>query len=261
MSNDDYRDVPRENSEVRRLATKLREHFGIATAEHVDVLGCASRGSIWTIRGVKPLRLEVASDDQMPNDVGLTSYDGNTIVIHIPRRIRHAAFLGDGFARNTIGHEFGHAVMHFEKLTQGAVMARRSAKNITPSWLPPYESAEHHAKVFAPAFLINETIAQSIKSIDEISVTFGISRKSAEIYFEQLQAEKDRSAIAARVRLKANKAIEAINSIGPKPKELTFLTDCCSVCTKQTLFPVGLKFMCQNCDTIYDRFQDGDQAQ
>ena len=255
MSNDDYRDVPRKNSEVRSLALRLRSFFGIAHVDRVDVLECASRNQIWTVKGEKRFRLDIVSDDKMRDDVGLTSYDGSTIVVQIPRRIRHAAFLGDGFARNTISHELGHAVMHFEKLTQGAVMARRSTKNVTPRWIPSYESAEHHARVFAPAFLINEAVARSLSSIDEISIRFGISRSSAEIYFDQCQAEKDRTASAARVRQIAD---EVINSMSPKRAVPTFLNDCCSICGRQTVFPVGHKFMCQTCDTVYDRFQDGD---
>jgi IrrE N-terminal-like domain len=257
MSDDDYRDVPRKNSEIRDLAARLRSHFGVSDTEHVDVIDCASRGDIWTVKGVKPLRLEVVSDDKMTGNAGLTSYDGHTVIIQIPRHIRHAAFLGDGFARNTVAHELGHAVMHLEKLSRGAVMARRSARNVTPKWISAYESAEHHARVFAPAFLINETIARSLNSVDEISVRFGISRSSAEIYFEQIQSERDRAASAVQVRHMVD---ELIDSISPKRAGPTFMNDCCSVCGYQTVFPVGHKFMCQTCDTIYDRFQDGDQA-
>ena len=257
MSGDDYRDVPRKNSEVRGLAARLRSHFGVSDTEHVDVLECASRGDIWTVKGIKPLRLEYLADNQMGDTAGLTSYDGRTIIIQIPRRIRHDAFLGDGFARNTIAHEFGHAVMHFEKLSLGAVMARRSAGNVTPKWISAYESAEHHARVFAPAFLINEAIARSLNSVDEISVRFGISRPSAEIYFEQIQSERNRAASAVEVRRMVD---QLINFMSPKALGPTFMNDCCSVCSNQTVFPVGHKFMCQTCDTIYDRFQDGDQA-
>lgn len=255
MSNDDFRVSARSNSDVRSVASRLRAHFGISDAEHVDVLNCADRSEIWTVKGVKPLRFEVVSDDEMKGDAGLTSYDGKTIIIQIPRHIRHRAFLGDGFARNTIVHEFGHGAMHFEKLLEGAVMARRSVKNTTPRWIPSYESSEHQARIFAPAFLINETIARNLTSIEDISIRFGISYQSAEIYFEQLQAEKKRPASVEHVRRVAD---ELIRSFSPKPVGPTFLTDCCTVCHKQTVFPVGGKFMCQTCDTIYDRFQDGD---
>jgi hypothetical protein len=89
-------------------------------------------------------------------------------------------------------------------------------------------------------------------------VRFGISRSSAEIYFEQIQAEKDRPASAARVRRMVD---DLIDTMSPKRAGPTFLSDCYSVCSKQTVLPIGHKFMCVSCDTIYDRFQDGDQAQ
>jgi len=258
MLNDDFRDVPRKDSEVRALATQLRAHFGIADAERIDVLRCAEHKSIWTIKGVVPLRFEVVADAQMTSNDGLTSYDGRSIVIQIPRRIRHKAFFGEGYARNTIAHEFGHAVMHFEKLTRGAVLARRAVGNLTPKWIAPYESAEHHAKVFAPSFLINEGAANSLSLIDEISARFGVSRVSAEIYFEQLQAERDRPASKERVRRMAD---ELLSSASRKPAGLRYLSDCCVVCHQQTVVAVGHKYLCHTCDTLYDRFQDGDSAQ
>jgi Zn-dependent peptidase ImmA (M78 family) len=258
MSDEDYRDVPRKNSEVRALAARVRSFFGVADAEHVDVLDCASRSEIWTVKGVKPLRLDTVSDDKMAGNAGLTSYDRRTIVIQISRRIRHDAFLGDGYARNTTAHELGHAVMHFEKLSAGAVMARRTSRNVMPKWISAYESAEHHARVFAPAFLISDAVARTLSSVDEISVRFGVSRQSAEIYFDQIQSEKDRAASADYVRRVAD---EVISSMSPKLSPLTFMSDCCSVCGQQTVFPVGHKFMCRTCDTIYDRFQDGDLAE
>jgi len=257
MSDEDYRDVPRKNSEIRALAVRLRSFFGVADTEHVDVIGCASRNEIWTVKGVKPLRLDIVSDEKMAGNTGLTSYDGRTIIIHISRRIRHDAFLGDGYARNTVAHELGHAVMHFEKLSDGAVMARKTNRNITPKWISPYESAEHHVRVFAPAFLINDTVARTLHSVDEISVRFGISRQSAEIYRDQIQSETDHAASAKYVRRMAD---ERIRSMSPKKSTITFMNDCCSICGKQTVFPVGHKFMCQTCDTVYDRFQDGDLA-
>ena len=136
-------------------------------------------------------------------------------------------------------------------------MARKINRNVTPKWISAYESAEHQARVFAPAFLINDTVARKLNSVDEISVRFGVSRQSAEIYYEQIQSERDRAASAEYVRRTAD---ELIRSMSPKKSTPSFMNDCCSVCGKQTVFPVGHKFMCQTCDTIYDRFQDGDLA-
>lgn len=41
-------------------------------------------------------------DAELPDDSGLTTFDGTCIVVKIPRRIRHKAFMGDGYARYTI---------------------------------------------------------------------------------------------------------------------------------------------------------------
>jgi IrrE N-terminal-like domain len=65
----------------------------------------------------------------MPGDSGLTTYDGRKIVVQIPRRVRHNAFMGDGYARFTIAHELGHAALHPDKLMQGAALPRRVAGN------------------------------------------------------------------------------------------------------------------------------------
>jgi hypothetical protein len=69
MSDEDYKDVPRKNSEVRALAAQLRSFFGVADTEHVDAIDCAGRSEIWTVKGVKPLRLDVVSDDKMAGPV------------------------------------------------------------------------------------------------------------------------------------------------------------------------------------------------
>jgi hypothetical protein len=52
--------------------------------------------------------------------------------------------------------------------------------------------------------------------------------------------------------------------LAPKPTSSispTYLTEICSRCRQQKLFPVGHKFMCQACDAVYERFQDGDPVQ
>jgi hypothetical protein len=57
---------------------------------------------------------------------------------------------------------------------------------------------------------------------------------------------------------------ELAKQIDPKPAapiSPTFLNELCSCCGQQRLFPVGHKYMCQACDAVYDRFQDGDPVQ
>jgi len=54
--------------------------------------------------------------------------------------------------------------------------------------------------VFAAAFLINDDVASSLTSADDIAVQFGVSLDAARIYFEQMLEEKERPAAAERVQ-------------------------------------------------------------
>jgi hypothetical protein len=151
-------------------------------------------------------------------------------------------------------HELGHAVMH-----NGVEMPRRALGNITAKWLKskPFESAEHQVRVFAPAFLINDLIAETLRSADDISIEFGISSESAKIYFEELTALRDHDLAAEKIRRIAEQFRE---SVKPVTSKLHFINDACTVCGSQTVFPVGSKFMCQSCNNVSNRFQDGDRG-
>jgi hypothetical protein len=227
----------------------------VSNDRRVDVIACAEQRSIWTIKGERQLRLDLRPDELMGRDDGLTIYAGNTIIIAIKRSVRYSAYMGDGHARNTFAHEFGHAVMH-----DGAPKSRRALGNEKFKFIQPFKSAEHQAKVFAAAFLINDGIAEKLSSAEEISVEFGISLESASIYFEQLEARRNRGKSSENIHRMADE-VRAVLSPRKEIAKVNFLTDPCSVCRKATVFPIGHKFMCQTCDTVFDRFQDGDTVE
>lgn len=260
MSTDDYVVDPLRDLEVREHARTLRRELGWADSERVDPLSLESETEIWTVRGKKPFKLEFVADAQMPGDSGLTTYDGTRIVVRIPRHIRHRAFMGDGYSRFTIAHELGHATLHLDKLMQGAALPRRLVGNALPKWIPKFKSAEHQANVFGATLLINDAMARRLASPEDISVQAGISLAAARIYFEQIQEELARPASAARVQKIADE-VRAALAHKTSGTTITFLNDPCSCCGQQKLFPVGHKYMCQACDTVYDRFQDGDDVQ
>jgi IrrE N-terminal-like domain len=260
MSTDDYMVDPLRDAEVRAHAKTQRRFLGLDEAVRIDPLLLEKAPQIWSVHGPKPFKLEIVSDEELPEDSGLTSYDGSRIVVKIPRCIRHKAFLGDGYARYTFAHELGHATLHLHKLMKGAALPRRRIGNSKSDWIPKFKSAEHQAMVFGAEFLINHDTARRLSSADEVSVQAGISLAAARIYFEQIQEELARPAAAARVRRAVDETISVLTSktstVGP-----TFLNELCTYCGQQKLFPVGHKFMCQACDSVYDRFQDGDPVQ
>jgi Zn-dependent peptidase ImmA (M78 family) len=227
-------------------------YFGIARERRVDVLACLASKSIWTVNGKKRLNFQVRPDVEMGTADGMTSHDKDVVRIAVKQSVHDNAFVGDGRARNTLAHELGHAVLH-----NGKEMLRRAPGNEMAMLLKPFESAEHQAKVFAPAFLINDLIAETLSSADDISIEFGISLESATIHFEELTALRGRDVVAEKIR---DIAEEFRESVKPVTSKLHFINDVCTACGRQTVFPVGAKFMCQTCDNVSDRFQDGDSG-
>ncbi len=250
---DDYRVPARSDADVHGLAKAARSFFGVADAGYVDVLACLAKERIWTVTGEKRLIFDIKSDADLGSADGLTSFAKDAITISVKRSVRYDAFMGVGRARNTLAHEIGHAVMH-----QGPPMARLALGNLTPKWLRPFESAEHQAKIFAPAFLINDTIARELGSAEEISVYFGISLESAEIYFKQIEDARNRQENVERV-LRTAREFRARHT--PDSSKVHYIDERCPACGEKTLFPVGTKFMCHTCDNVTDRFQDGDLGQ
>jgi len=125
----------------------------------------------------------------------------------------------------------------------------------------PFESAEHQAKVFAPAFLIDDVVAGTLDSAEEISVRFGISSESADIYFKELTEQRERAKNAERVLRAAQElASDFSESLKPSPSAVRYIEDVCTSCHCQTVLPIGIKFMCTTCNNVSDRFQDGDPA-
>jgi IrrE N-terminal-like domain len=251
---DDYRVISRSDQEVRRLAKKLRAYFGIADCSRVDVVACVKQPNIWTVRGVQRLNFQARPDSEMGGDHGSTTYGKGIVNIAIKQSVFDAAVVGDGRCRNTFAHELGHGAMH-----DGPPLFRRAMGNVSPAYLKPYESAEHQAKVFAPAFLINDSVAATLASAEEISIEFGISLESALIYWEALINDRERAKNAARIRgLAAQLAADFRASDPLNTSKMRYLQEFCTVCREQKVFPIGVKFMCDGCGTVFDRFQDGD---
>jgi hypothetical protein len=181
---DDYRVKSLSNQQIRQFAKKLRAYYGVVDHVHIDVLDCMKRGTIWTVKGPRRLNFLVRPDDEMGRSDATTISSKDVVTIAVKESVRGAGFLGVGRARNTLAHELGHGVMH-----EGRQMHRRSDVNVSPTWLQPFESAEHQARVFAPAFLINDAVASTLESAEEVSLTFGISIESTSIYLRPFNSE------------------------------------------------------------------------
>jgi hypothetical protein len=253
---DDYRVNPRSDAEVRDLARSARGEFGFANVSRLDPIACLKHDWIETAFGKKRLFFDARPDAELGEDDAFTSYDflpdGRPLVrITVKASVYHQARLGLGRARMTLAHELGHAIMH-----QGVRMARRSQGNLRYSSIATYQSAEHHARVFAAALLIHPEIAEKLDSDEEISVEFGVSIEAANIYLQDRRTKATRIETGLRIRHFA----KALRESGSPSKTVHFLDAPCVVCSEKTLFAVGHKMMCRTCDTVFDRPQDGDPS-
>jgi hypothetical protein len=182
---------------------------------------------------------------------GKAEFTAEAVVISVKRSIHQKAVWGDGRARMTLAHELGHGVMHY-----GATLSRSAdAVGMTDlSQTRASESAEHQAKVLASAFLIDDAVAASLSSAEEISAEFLVSLEAAEICFERLLEEAEHARSAERIQASNDHFQQKMRDvIGGKPKqEFQYTGDFCLICGNATLIPMGIKLMCHTCGDVND---------
>lgn len=194
-----YRDYPvdeRSDAQIRAIAKLFRSNFAIVDEGMVDLIACLKKTRIRTQYGDdKALRVERRPDNEMAGSEGMTLFEGDIVTIVLPESTFKDLEFGDGRARNTVAHELAHAVLH-----KGPPMHRGLGSTDKLRWLPPYRSAEHQAKVFAPAFLIDNSAALVLADETEVAIKFGVSVESAKIYLRELRRPEERKRVSKKLR-------------------------------------------------------------
>lgn len=250
----DYRVNKRLDHQVRAIATKVKADYKADGHYPVNVIRCLNSGTILTEFGRKNLAFKVVEDSELGEDDGRTEIIADVVHITVKRSVYQKAELGDGRARMTLAHELAHGVMH-----PGAPKFRGTGESGTTilSRLQATVSAEHQAKVFAAAFLIDDKTAAQIGIAEEVSVFFLVSLEAARICLDRLAREAEHAESAQRVQ----KLSEKIQSelAGKVEKEIRYVPDVlCTYCGKPTLISLGMKYLCCTCGRASDQFPDGD---
>jgi hypothetical protein len=246
---DDYYVPKRSNREIRAEALSAKKFYETEKRRPVNIIRCLQSGKILTRRGRKKLIYNIVDDELMGGKDGKTEFSTDSVVISVKRSVHQKAVWGDGRARMTLAHELGHGVMHY-----GATMFRSSgAVGVTDlSRASASESAEHQAKVFASAFLIEDDVAATLSSPEEISTEFVVSLEAAEICFERLAEEAERARSVDRVQ-RSNEDFQSkmLEAIGRNRKHAPKYTgDICVICGNATLVPMGIKLLCSTCGDV-----------
>ena len=248
---DDYRVPRRSNKEIRAEAFGAKRFYDTDKRRPINIIRCLRSGRILTRRGRRTLDYKIVDDELMGDRDGKTEFTADAVAISVKRSVDQKAFWGDGRARMTLAHELGHGVMHY-----GVTMFRSSgAVGATDlSRASASESAEHQAKVFASAFLIDDEVAATLSSPEEISTEFLVSLEAAEICFERLTEEAERARSVERVQRSnedfQNKMLEAIGR--DRKHALQYTGDICAICGNATLLPMGIKLLCRTCGDVSD---------
>ncbi|MDI3560403.1 ImmA/IrrE family metallo-endopeptidase [Bradyrhizobium sp. Arg816] len=249
---DDRRVARRSNGECRCIAQNTKAYFGIKRTWPVYIGQVLRFGKVLTLRGEKPLEYRIVDDHVLGTKDARTEEIIGTIVVTVKRTIDSQACWGDDRPRMTLAHELGHAVMH---ATPGTMDHRPAGATGTTSLskLNASESAEHQAKVFASAFLVDDRRAAELTSPLEISTEFLVSLSAAEICYERIQIERERAEAAARV-LKSNEAHQAL--MKRSDRRANYLQAICPSCKCQTLLPLATKVGCETCGYVGDHPED-----
>jgi Zn-dependent peptidase ImmA (M78 family) len=234
---------------IRKQAKKTLTFYRPRLAFPINIVAILMNSpTVPTVKGDKKLRYVIVPDHEL-DDYAVTEFTDDERIITVRKSVHEAARFGDGRSRLTLAHELGHAVLH-----TGAPKARGAVLQKT-KFIKPYESAERQATVFGAAFLIDDARAAQLASPGEISVEFCVSHEAATICFDRLHEHARRQVIAHKLR-DLSAEIAAHNK--RKADTPNYLETQCPTCGNKTLLALGVKFLCTNCGTVSDSFQDGD---
>lgn len=155
---------PRTRKQLEALAAKARRDLQLSDDGRVSMLGIIDDALYDTVEGY---RFEVRTDREMGMADGLT--DDVKPIIYLKESVNRALERGDGRARMTAAHEFGHLYMHM-----GAPVFRAFSPKYDPLCDP-----ERQADIFAEAFLMPEAGFKRCRTIREAMETFGVSKDAA----------------------------------------------------------------------------------
>lgn len=239
---EDRRVVRRQDHEIRRLASQTKEDYATPRRRPLNIVRCLQSGTILTCRGRKSLDYRVVDDAEMGMDDGKTEFTSDSVIISVRRGVHQNAIWGDGRSRMTLAHELAHGVLHY-----GDPLYRESGASGTMSTprLRLEDSAEHQAKVFASAFLIDDVVVEELTSPDEVSVEFLVSYEAACICFDRVHRAKHRREEGAeRVRL-ANERFQA--DMRPREQhQLAYSAQACPEC-QTNMLRISFGLLCLEC--------------
>jgi hypothetical protein len=189
--------------EIWQIAKAQRQRLAQQETDRPDPLCLEHTKELWTTKGTKRFRFEVVPDEAMPSHVAETTYDGDEIVVRVPRHLRNEAFLGVGTARSAVAHELGRATLHLAAFRELAARQRPVYDRV----LGPCSSI-WQADLFGAAFLIDENTVR-LDEHEEVSIQAGITSWRVGFYVSDLRGAVSRPFLPPQLQAIADKVCSA----------------------------------------------------
>jgi len=162
---------PRTARQIERLAADARSALGLSQDGRISMQPLLEQVLYEILEGYD---FRVCDDKDMAQMEGLT--DDREPIIYLKASTYHALERGDGRARMTAAHEFGHLLMHC-----GAPTFRAFSEVYEPLCDP-----ERQANIFAAAFLMPAEAFKRCRTVNEAMRRFGVSRDAATLRARKL---------------------------------------------------------------------------
>ncbi|MDF0489226.1 ImmA/IrrE family metallo-endopeptidase [Sphingomonas sp. H39-1-10] len=164
--------APRSRREVELTAFSVRSGLGLSPGGRVSMQPLLEETLYEVIDGYD---FRVRSDRDMRGLYGLT--DERDPIIYLSSSVYSALERGEGHARMTAAHEFGHLMLHCGLPTYRA---------FSDQYEPLYDP-ERQANIFAAAFLMPEASFRRCATAREAMRKFGVSLDAATCRARKLQ--------------------------------------------------------------------------
>ncbi len=116
----------------------------------IDILATLRLPRVWTIHGVKTLRLKLVADDLLPGKLAQVWVGDGRVTVTARTSLWNKAEDSDADALKVLRHEFGHVILHSGARTKGEVTLNREvAGNALHRFIDAERSAENQANWIA----------------------------------------------------------------------------------------------------------------
>jgi hypothetical protein len=201
----DYFVEGRSNADLRRIAESHRVRIDRKRDGKINIVQILEAGSIETEQGRKRLILLALPDEELGKDDAVSISEKHLATVKVKESVLRAACNISKVAEHrravfTLVHEYFHIVLCHDR----APMARATgvtAVSSRPSFIPPYQSAEHQANYSSGVLLIDPDIARECRTAGEIRLRFNVSMKTAEIFIAERSRQQKSPVVAGGLRM------------------------------------------------------------